>query len=345
MSQEETPMKRIRIHLKRPQSACDYYRAVLPYRHLAKPLCAERVQLEVGYGVSLSEQIDAMVIQRIVPIDFLVMLLSMQAAGMRIAWDTDDDFLSIPPWSPLKLRDIDKAAFVAARVTANEVFCATEPIAKRLTTAFDGMRTNDVTILPNLVDLDDWGGGLDHPPCEDGRIRIVWAGSNTHDADLEMIEPALDKLLKQYPQIDLHVFGVCPAKWKATWWGRVTETPWVPLEKFAPTLAEIRPHIGLAPLVDHPFNKARSNLKWLEYTMVGAVTVASTIGPFPSRLANGIAYAARPESWVSTIEGLIEDEAVRRRMHEDSRQCVKAEWSWQSAARDKWLSAFRAFVE
>jgi hypothetical protein len=51
---------------------------------------------------------------------------------------------------------------------------------------------------------------------------------------------------------------------------------------FAAKLASLQPHIGLAPLEASAFAAAKSELHWLEYTLAGAVTVASRLpGPGP----------------------------------------------------------------
>lgn len=45
--------------------------------------------------------------------------------------------------------------------------------------------------------------------------------------------------------------------------------------------------INLAPLVDTVFNRAKSEIKWLEAALVGVATVASDIGSFSDIITNG----------------------------------------------------------
>jgi glycosyltransferase involved in cell wall biosynthesis len=52
--------------------------------------------------------------------------------------------------------------------------------------------------------------------------------------------------------------------------------PWVDGPRaFARALVEARPDVGLAPLLDEPFNRAKSELHWVEYALAGAATIAS----------------------------------------------------------------------
>ena len=61
---------------------------------------------------------------------------------------------------------------------------------------------------------------------------------------------------------------------------RTKQVALVPVTEFPDRLMRERFDIALAPLAANPFNEARSNLKFLEYSLAGAATVASAVGPF-----------------------------------------------------------------
>jgi len=330
-------MKTIRIHLKPNYSASDYYRAILPYRQLKAPLAQEGVRLEIAHGHLAEEEIDALVCHRLVHTDFFVHLTAQRYRNLNLAWDTDDSFNDIPPWSPLQLSQNDRNVYACFPNLADKIWCSTEALRHRL--EYDSF----TTVLPNLLDIHAWRGGA-QPPEDEDEIRILWAGSNTHAADLTLIEGAVANILRIHPKVVFCFMGDMPANWIASWWGRVRRYPWCPVEQYPQFLQSIRPHIGLAPLVDHPFNECKSDIKAIEYTMAGAAVVAS-----------GVAYAEVPgvavastetgESWVDMMDRLIVYKDMRKRGHAEAMAYACAKRVWNVETTKVWLDAYMGLVK
>ena len=45
-------------------------------------------------------------------------------------------------------------------------------------------------------------------------------------------------------------------------------------------MSHFNPDISLAPVIDHDFNRAKSAIKWMEGTLMGAATIASNLNPY-----------------------------------------------------------------
>ena len=143
-----------------------------------------------------------------------------------------------------------------------------------------------VKLLPNAVPRFFFGyterhlvgGDLDKP-------RVLYAGSTSHfreGMDGDFAGPWLpwlkDAVAKD--RIELHLFNVpdCLQEYKE----RITVHKNVSTIEFPATIASINPNFYLAPLKDNVFNRAKSNLKLLEATAIGAVLLGSSFnfGPY-----------------------------------------------------------------
>jgi dTDP-glucose 4,6-dehydratase len=60
----------------------------------------------------------------------------------------------------------------------------------------------------------------------------------------------------------------------------IYQVPYVPFAAFYQMFAQLDGYLGLAPLTTVFFNRSKSNLKWLEYTVHGMATIASRVGPY-----------------------------------------------------------------
>ena len=76
--------------------------------------------------------------------------------------------------------------------------------------------------------------------------------------------------------------------------------PNVPIEEHARKVAELSLDIGIAPLVDNPFNRHKSCIKYYEYAMSGAVTVASHTVPYSDEVS--ITAKNNREAWKQKLE-------------------------------------------
>lgn len=203
--------------------------------------------------------------------------------GVPIWLDWDDDLTCVPPWNPhahLFPPEAMRANLAMLTRIADVVTCSTEFIAERRsrTRSFQGEPIEQkISVLPNAC----------HWPFSTAKRerRVTWRGWGNHDADLAQFIPVI-KEVSQMPQF---------SRWK---WTFVGEPGWQTKLAFPqstpadPTPYEydpgadgdpflymrilngLRPAVHIVPLSDHPFNRARSNLAWIEGTCAGAVTIA-----------------------------------------------------------------------
>lgn len=205
----------------------------------------------------------------------------------------------------------------------------------------------DIYIYPNYNDVKDWKrkGARD---WNVDKIVIGWAGSVTHDSDLKLVMPALAKILEKYPHVHLELLGGIlqgsiayltkdfsqDAKKRIK---IIFGTPsW---DGYPKLMLEQRWDIGIAPLIDDPFNQAKSHIKWMEYSMMGIPTIASKVYPYTAPIngekviQDGITgLLATPSEWEKKLSYLIENKDERRNIGKTSYEYVQSTLQYKDHA-------------
>ena len=219
-------------------------------------------------------------------------------------------------------------------------FLETIKMADAITTTTDYLADRfrpynpNVIICPNAIDLDRWvtlprptGGRLD------GQVRIGYFGGDSHYTDIRLFKTLLPRLCAKYPQVKI-VLQCPPVKE----WGEIFKNippaqmewyNWVDLRYYPLFLASRYWDIGLIPLdtgIDREFNMAKSAIKWMEFTAIGAAVVAQNMIPYAPVIKNGETgiLANTEEEWFEACCKLIEDRVKRTEMAQAALSEVRA---------------------
>lgn len=162
-----------------------------------------------------------------------------------------------------------------------------------------------------------------------GPLRIgYFSGTNTHDADWAVIEPAVTEVLATRPDVEVWLGGhLTTGPALEPYADRVVRLPMLPWYELPDRLRQL--DVNLAPLVlDSRFNEAKSAIKWLEAALVQTPTVASPTEPFREAVEDGRTgiLAAGHDEWVEAITALLDDALLRRRMGALARREALLRW-------------------
>lgn len=149
-----------------------------------------------------------------------------------------------------------------------------------------------------------------------GWIDMAYLGSATHRADFAFLVPVVRALLLRHPRLRLHLSLEHRLPGDLEEEARVVRIPGASWGAYRRALAERRFHIALYPLLDSPFNRARSPNKLIEHAVVGAAPVYSETWREAGRAVvqgAGIAVPNHPEYWIEAVNGLIERPDEMRR--------------------------------
>ncbi|NII42213.1 glycosyltransferase involved in cell wall biosynthesis [Curtobacterium flaccumfaciens] len=200
--------------------------------------------------------------------------------GTRIVAEVDDDFFTREARARLAQAeyDQDRLAAVDRLVrSADAVVVSTDTLRDVL--AEQGVSAVVVPngVQPGLWDAADRVRADRTGPTADGVRRVLYMGSATHGGDLDLLRPVFDGLTDDEGRpVRLEVVGVTGAD--ETWFDRLPlPDDAVHHPDFVAFLRDRAPRwsAGVAPLTGDRFNDAKSDLKFLEYTMLGLPFVGS----------------------------------------------------------------------
>lgn len=96
---------------------------------------------------------------------------------------------------------------------------------------------------------------------------------------------------------------------------------YVDWDKLPALISEV--DINLAPLVNSIFNRAKSEIKWIEAALVKVPTVASKIGAFSDAIIDGeTGLLATDDEWFDKLEALVLSTELRQEIADAAYQDV-----------------------
>jgi hypothetical protein len=226
----------------------------------------------------------------------------LRAAGVAVVWDTDDNVAEIPRDSPAYPRFGGrkgvKRLFEATVEMAREATVMTTP-SHHLAELYRGHGARNVAVIENYVDARQVG----QPRRRTPGIVIGICAAFEHKQDIEKLKIAkvLQAILDRHEAARVISIGF-DFKLKSS---RYARTDFVPFDRLI--AAERSFDIGLAPLVDSPFARARSNIKLKEYAAAGAMWLASPVGPYVGMGEEQGGLLVDAGDWFDALDALVAD--------------------------------------
>ena len=149
-----------------------------------------------------------------------------------------------------------------------------------------------------------------------------FSGSISHNENFELIKPAIKQLLKKYSNVQLHIVGILDIpKDMKPFENQIVTHDYVDWDKLPVLISEV--DINLAPLVDSIFNRAKSEIKWIEAALVKVPTVASKIGAFSDMVIDGeTGLLVTDDQWFDKLEALVLSPELRQNLAESAYRAV-----------------------
>ena len=166
------------------------------------------------------------------------------------------------------------------------------------------------------------------------KVVIGYAsGSITHNADFEMISPALMRILDENENVVLKLIGVINVPKEYQKYGsRVQTSPFVDFKKLPYVLRSL--DINLAPLENTFFNTAKSSIKWMEAGFVKVPTVASDVGNFHDCITDGVdGILCKDNEWYDKLTKLINDPDYRETIANNAYNTVYSKFTTVTSGR------------
>lgn len=138
-----------------------------------------------------------------------------------------------------------------------------------------------------------------------GGVKLIYAsGTFSHKEDFDIIEETLFNFCLNNPECTLSILGAAQVSERLL---ALTNVSSYPILDYNAMLDFISRHdLLLVPLVDNVFNRAKSNVKFIEAGSVAVPVLASDVGEFKLSIkhkANGF-LAKTPKDWAMILEQL-----------------------------------------
>ena len=254
-----------------------------------------------------------------------------RAHGAPIVLHIDDDLFELPVTVGIERYRAGRhprriQALRAAIRNADMVIAATPALAERLAPMAGHSR---IGWLENGTGGRAWPRALKPAGAP---IVVGYMGSASHGPDLELVLPALERLMIRRRDVRVELFGSI-ARLPA-----VDRLPGAPVRHdvvagdyaaFRHRLAALQWDIGLAPLEASPYNLCKTATKWAEYAEAGAAVLASDMEVYQPMIAWGAAAPAAPGQWAQALDRLVEDAGLRRALISSADRLLAASFAWE----------------
>ena len=223
----------------------------------------------------------------------------------------------------IKMNKAAKRRWLSCVQAADAVITTTPRLAKVFRHFKTWRYDKPIHVIPNMLEMSDWArpSRIIRPEMVGRTIRIGWHGGVSHRVDLNYVKPAIIRILKDYPQVKISLFGYCPPEFvEGIPDNQFEYQDWKNSKSgFLTTLKTMGIDIGIVPVVPTRFARTKSELKWVEYASQGIPVVATACEPYSDNINfkpgddpnwTGL-LALSTEEWYAALSFLIENEAAR----------------------------------
>lgn len=258
---------------------CYYYRGYLPGVYSNQTVVSDFMRRDMKVNpdrlTELSKKADVVVFQR--PTDSqtieLATLLKMQ--GKKIIFENDDTYTSLP----LEKLGNEKAVALAHQMAdnlktflkiADGAIASTDFLAREY-----GEFNENITVLKNCIDPKD------EYKCKEnktGKFRVGFIGSVTSNDDYEHIKEDIRRL-DERGDVTIVIMGVkhkdgsifSTSQPDYQFWNSLKNIEWHPychITEYMLNVSDLALDLAIIPRKDHYFNKCKSNIKFLEMSLL-----------------------------------------------------------------------------
>lgn len=360
-------MNRRRIHILY-ESGVDFSPHGSAYIRLLRPFAhpSLHADLLVTSGLTYEDQsVDVVVVDRLWRPDISSALAeglaeSVRRAGARLIYALDDNLLDLSPRrlplvSPSEPWPTEDHLWIVRFFLrhADGVLVTTQALRERL------LEFNpNIAVIPQALDerLLVAGDACRGDPLFRPRKKIIgYMGTFTHDDDLLMILPALRTVCQRHPhQIEIQIIGVVsqPDTLQALEDLPVRSVHPAPEEAEYPLFmlwftSRVRWDIAISPLQDTPFNRGKSDIKFLDYSAIGAPGIYSAVPAYASTVRHGhTGWLAENDVdvWTEALETLLFDADLRAHLAQNATRYLYTQRTLAQSAHH-WLSALDSLLD
>ena len=232
------------------------------------------------YSFQLALQADLMVVCMVWDLDLMPILRWRRARGKPTVFEVNDYVWDLHPWNP----SFESWNNPATQNDGLYIMGLSDLVQTSTPFLAEALKPHCERIAVFPTRLAKVPEGLPKKP--ERPLVIGWGGSEGHMHDVAYVAPALSKWINEHEGVELRIMGteaiadlftISPPKKRYVHWGG--------MDAYEDFLKSV--HIGLAPLRDTPYNRGRSDVKFLEYAAHGCVFVGQRLPTYAGSVADG----------------------------------------------------------
>lgn len=281
------------------------------------------VQHEAGTEPAIGELADCELVHIHRPLlsedgdDFVARL---QEAGVLVGFDDDDDSEA----APAELEGIVAEGSLAGARRDFARLLARAPEADLLTTPSADLADRlEQAGAPNVHAIENYlpGAFAQVQPAGHEGLVIGWHAANEHRLDVEALGlgETLVRVLDANPDVHVVTLGIDLGIDHE----RYRHDEFVVVHELTARLADF--DVGIVPLADTAFNRARSNVKAREYAAAGVPWLASPVGEYERLGKDEGGQLVEDDEWPAALEQLIGSARERARLARRGRRWAQRE--------------------
>ena len=187
------------------------------------------------------------------------------------------------------------------------------------------------------------------------RKAIGYMGTFTHDDDLMMVLPALQTMWQRHhEEVEFQIVGVVRRQETIRALNEMSariinpKPEDVEYPSFISWFSEhIRWDVAISPLEDTPFNRCKSDIKFLDYSAIGAAGIYSRVPAYESsvrHLQTGWLAENGVDAWVEALEELLSNDRLRTQIAQNATRYLYSERILARCAHN-WLKSLQSFLD
>jgi len=329
---------------------CGYYRVQMVAKYLNK-LPNITAKISSQYDNNEIKKADIIVVQKQTNPKALPYIRYARSIGKKVISECDDDYFNIPTWNPayqyyknlgnelISFYTLSNAMTVTTNFLKNQlikynpnIYVTPNSIDFETQDSFGKMSEVELKQFTRYMDMNQ--NDLPHSEVKEflkDKITIGWGGSPTHFRDLNQTTEALSLICKENKNVVLVMLACCTdTLMKKVDPKQMILIKPVPIFRYHQVLASMKWDIGICPIEDNVFNKSKSNLKFLEFSINGYPCICSDVENYSSSIIhgeNGFLSKNDTQSWYENITRLIYYPELREIISNNAKKFVRENYN------------------